>query len=109
MIEREVIQFVAAADWTDDCRVRVELKKRITKLTPTEARAFRTELDAAISEAEKAAEELRHEHQPARFDVIPVHPECVAGKCANCDGQTMAADDSMVPCEHFCHTEETAA
>lgn len=69
MIEREVIEFVAAADWTDDCRIRIELAKRVTKLTPTEARAFRAELDAAIAEAERGAEELRHEHEPAPFDL----------------------------------------
>lgn len=78
MIDREVIEFVAAADWTDDCRIRVELKKRTTKLTISEAKALRSELDMAIAEAEKAADELRHEHQPAAFDVIPIHPEKMA-------------------------------
>lgn len=107
MIEREVIEFVAAADWTDDCRVRVELRKRVTKLSIEEAVLFRAELDAAIAEAQRGADQLRHEHELAAVDRIgiAVHPECVAGKCGNCDGETMAADDSMVPCEHSCHWE----
>lgn len=68
MIEREVIEFVAAADWTDDCRVRVELKKRVTKLTIAEAKAFRSELDAAIVEAERGADLLRRDVEPFGFD-----------------------------------------
>jgi hypothetical protein len=70
MIEREVIEFVAAADWTDDCRIRIELKKPVTKLTIVEARAFRRELDAAIDEAARGADLLQHEHAPATFDLI---------------------------------------
>lgn len=112
MIEREVIEFVAAADWTDDCRIRVEVKKRVTKLTIAEAKAFRRELDVAIAEASIGADDLRHEHEPAAFDLLTltvhVHPECVSGKCGNCDGETMAADDSMVPCEHHCHRRAAA-
>jgi len=103
MIEREVIEFVAAADWTDDCRIRVELKKRVTKLTIAEAKAFRVELDAAIAEASKGAEELRHDHVPASFDIAAIHPECVAGKCGNCDGQTLTITDEWVLCAHHCH------
>lgn len=70
MIEREEIRFIAAADWTDDCRIRLELKKRVTKLTITEAKAFRSELDVAIAEASIGADDLRHEHESAAFDVI---------------------------------------
>lgn len=103
MIEREVIEFVAAADWTDDCRIRLELKKRVAKLTIAEAKAFRSELDRAIAEAERGADELRHEHDPAACDVQHIHPECVAGKCGNCDGQTLTIADEWVPCAHQCH------
>lgn len=74
MIEREEIRFVAAADWTDDCRIRVELRKRVTKLTIAEAKALRTELDAAIAEASTGADELRHEHEPAAHDLIGTTP-----------------------------------
>ena len=108
MIEREVIEFVAAADWTDDCRIRVELKKRVSKLTIAEAKAFRSELDVAIAEAEKGADELRHEHEPAAFDLAAIHPECVAGKCGNCDGQTLTITDEWVPCDHLCHGRSVA-
>lgn len=58
MIEQEVIEFVAAADWTDDCRVRLELKKRVTTLTISQARALIRELEAAADEAEQAADSL---------------------------------------------------
>lgn len=78
MIEREVIEFVAAADWTDDCRIRVELRKRVTKLTIAEAKALRSELDVAIAEASIGADDLRHEHEPAPFDIIAIHPEKMA-------------------------------
>lgn len=105
MIEREVIEFVAAADWTDDCRVAVQMRKRRQLFTISEAKAFRSEFDRAIAEAERGADELWREHEPAAFDLQHIHPECVAGKCGNCDGETMAADDSMVPCEHHCHGE----
>ncbi|MGF3055635.1 hypothetical protein [Microbacterium sp. YY-01] len=56
VIEQDVIEFVAAADWTDDCRVRVELKKRVATLTISQARALADEITAAATEAEKAAE-----------------------------------------------------
>lgn len=70
VIEREVIEFVAAADWTDDCRVRVELKKRVTKLTIAEAKAFRSELDAAIAEAERGSDLLRRDVEPVAVDLL---------------------------------------
>ena len=108
MIEREEIRFVAAADWTDDCRIRVEMRKRVTKLTISEAKALRSELDTAIAEAERAADELRHDHEPAAFDVQHIHPECVAGKCSNCDGQTLTITDDWVPCTHVCHGRNAA-
>lgn len=103
MIEREEIRFVAAADWTDDCRIRVELRKRSTTLTIAEAKALRSELDRAIAEAERGADDLRHEHEPAAFDVQHIHPECAAGKCGNCDGQTLTITDEWVLCAHHCH------
>lgn len=40
------------------------------------------------------------------FDIDwAIHPECAAGKCRNCDGETMDVRDQMVPCAHRCHTE----
>lgn len=74
MIEREEIRFVAAADWTDDCRVKIWLRKRVTKLTIAEAKALRSELDVAIAEASIGADDLRHEHEPAPFDMVGVKP-----------------------------------
>lgn len=107
MIEREEIRFVAAADFTDDCRVKIWLRKRVTKLTIAEAKALRSELNVAIAEASIGADDLRHEHEPAAVDLasvaVSIHPECVAGKCGNCEGQTLTITDEWVPCAHHCH------
>lgn len=106
MIEREVIEFVAAADFTDDCRVRVELRKRVTTLTTTEARAFRSELDRAIAEAERGADELRHDHHPAAVDMLDAHlsPDCRAGKHPTWqDGAWDDEADVEVECQCPCH------
>ncbi|GAA3948116.1 hypothetical protein [Microbacterium soli] len=71
MIEREEIKFLAAADFTDDCRVSVQLRKRRTTMTVPEARAFRRELDVAIGEASRAADDLLHRDvPPAGFDML---------------------------------------
>lgn len=107
MITRDVQEDIASADFTDDCRVKIWLRKRVTKLTIAEAKALRSELDRAIAEAERGAEELRHEHEPAAFDVQHIHPECVAGKCDNCDGQTLTITDEWVQCGHHCHGRKT--
>ena len=107
MITENITRDVAEAQVSDDCNVELwvaELRKnRVATLTPTQAHMLAAELVAAAERADDAAEELRHIHEPAAFDVLNVHPECVAGKCGNCDGETMADDDSMVPCEHHCH------
>jgi len=69
MITRDVQRAIAGADFTDDCLVAIWLRKRATKLTITEAKAFRSELDAAIAEAERGAEELYRVGEPAAFDL----------------------------------------
>lgn len=106
MIEREVIEFVAAADWTDDCRIRIELKNPVTKLTIAEERAFRRELDAAIDEAARGADELQHEQAPAPVDLVErMSPDCAAGK-QPAGWQDMAWSDALdaeVLCECPCH------
>lgn len=65
---------MAAADYTDDCRVRVELRKRRVTLTISEARALAVEIMQAIAEAEKGADELIRDVAPERFDRLPVPP-----------------------------------
>lgn len=113
MIERDIREFVAAADWTDDCRIRVELKKRVTTLTPTEARYFRAELDAAIAEAERGASELIRDVEPAAHDLAgrePISPDCAAGKHpVHPDEAWDDVADVEVPCACPCHAEEAAA
>lgn len=110
MIEREVIEFVAAADWTDDCRVRVEMRKRRMTLTVTEATALRAELDDAIREASRAVEGLVHTPVPLISDVDHVSPDCKVGKHPTWhDTAWDDVADVEVPCECACHTEAVAA
>lgn len=129
MITEDITRDVADAYVSDLCLVELWIadlrKTRTAALTPSQALELAARLTRAAGEAERAAEELRHEHEPAAFDravsvsgvvvegsfTIPdrqIHPECVVGKCGNCDGETMAADDSTVPCEHHCHGRTAA-
>lgn len=110
MIEREEIRFVAAADYTDDCRVTVELRKRRMTVTITEAEQLRAELDAAICEAKAGAEGLLLMSPPARFDVAHISPDCRDGKCGACVGTAWDVDaDDLTGCTCACHTEAVAA
>lgn len=105
MIERQIIEFVAAADYTDDCRVRVEMKKRTVTMTVAEARAFRAELDTAIGEASRAADDLlRGDIVPLRADVAGLGPDCRDGKHRACDGSAWdEARDEVMSCRCECH------
>lgn len=111
MIEREVIEFVAAADWTDDCRIRIQLRKPVAKLTISEAKAFRSELDRAIAEAERGHADLMREIEPAAVDqVAHISPDCHAGKHPlHQDEAWDAVADVEVPCECPCHTAGAAS
>lgn len=111
MIHREVIEFVAAADFTDDCRIRVEVQQRITNMTITEAKAFRTELDRAIEEAERGHADLIRDTQPVAVDLLDAHlsPDCRAGKHPT--WQDAAWDDRAdveVECQCPCHAAARA-
>lgn len=112
MITETITRDVAEAQVSDDCQVELwvgELRKnRIATLTPTQAHILAAELIDAAERADEAAEERRHEHEPAAFDVQHIHPECVAGKCGNCDAVMLTVNDEWVPCDHHCH-ERTAA
>ena len=36
--------------------------------------------------------------------MIPVSPECLVGKCGNCDGRALDVEsDDIVACGHACH------
>lgn len=110
MIEREEIRFVAGADYTDDCRVTVELRKRRMTLTVSEAESLRAELDSAIGEASKAMDDLLVMSPPARFDVAHLSPDCRDGKCKACIGTAFDFDtDELTGCTCECHTEAVAA
>lgn len=128
MIEEQHIRFVAAADVTDDCRVEVHLRKPRQALTPSQARELAAEIILAAGHAECAAQELLHEHEPARFDLVGqvqevaaeigatvivndlISPDCRAGKHPSWhDDAWDVAADVEVPCECPCHTDGAAA
>lgn len=103
MIEQQITEFVAAADWTDDLRVRVELKKRITTLTITQARELAAELVAAADTAESASDE-RTQPENAGFDVEHIGRDCADGKHTACIGDAWSVkDDAPTPCTCHCH------
>lgn len=112
-VEREVIQFVGAADFTDDCRVVVKLRKKRMTLTITEARALMAEMFVAIQEAQRGANDLARDVEPAGFDLLtrePISPDCAAGKHpVHADEAWDDVADVEVPCACPCHTEEVAA
>ncbi len=104
MIEEkhERIRFVAAADVTDDCLVEVQLRKRRQTMTPEQAFLLAVELTRSAMHATKAADELRHEHGPAAFDLIEVvycGDAGSAGYCTRPSGHTGV---------HYAQTSENA-
>lgn len=110
MIERQEIRFVGAVDFTDDCRVEVQLRKRRMTLTVTEARQLRAELDAAIGEASRAADDLVGRAViPLGPDML-ICPDCRDEKHAACVGRAWdAIGDCEQPCECPHLSSETAA
>lgn len=75
MIERQVTEFVAAADWTDECEVRLTTRKRReTVMAPSDARDLAAELVRAADEAERAAERLSRPTETAAFDLVDERP-----------------------------------
>jgi hypothetical protein len=69
-IEETVTRFVAAADWTDDCRVIAHMRKRSMDLSAAQAREFAAELVDAAEHAERAAASAVRPVEPAAVDMI---------------------------------------
>ena len=110
MIEREVIEFVAAVDFTDDCRVEVQMRKRRSTLTVTEAKQLRDELDRAIGEAERGLADLLAPTEPFGFDMVHISPDCREEKHRACIGRAWSDQvEDEVPCDCTCHAEEVSA
>lgn len=105
---------IAAVEVNDDYRVELRTDRKLTDYTPDEADKLADELIEAASEARRkfTADHpvgIRPLHAHG-FDADgPVHPECRAGKCGNCDGVAMNGRDEWVPCTHGCHDTEGAA
>lgn len=112
MIMREVVEFVGEADFTDDCRVKVWMRKRRSTLTVTEAKALRAELDKAIGEAERGLADLLRTTEPFGFDMVELlSPDCKVGKhpAGWVDTAWDDAADAEVPCQCACHDAEVTA
>lgn len=104
VIEEESIRFVAAADWTDECRVDVRMRRKHMDVSAAQAREFAAELVEAAEAAEKAAGEAVRPVTPAAFDVVAISPDCREGKHFAC--MVRAWDDitdSEVSCSRSCH------
>lgn len=111
MIEQQVTEFVAAADWTDDCKVRLTTRKRReTVMAPADARELAAQLVRAAEEAERAAARLARPTEVVAFDVAHISPDCSAGKCGACIGTAWDLDaDGLTNCAHECHAPAEAA
>lgn len=113
MIEETVTRFVAAADWTDDCKVEIQVRKKRTILNVAQARDFAEEVLRAADTAESASN-VRTVPSHAGFDSIEhLGPDCRDGKHSACVGDAWSvADDAATPCTCPCHwdtiTEEQA-
>jgi len=111
MIEQQITEFVAAADWTDDMRVRVELKNRVTVLDVAQARELAAEIIQAADEAERASRAAERVPEPLQVDVAILSPDCAAGeKHRACVGTAwdMGADE-LTNCTCECHAKDGAA
>ncbi|ALJ20396.1 hypothetical protein [Microbacterium sp. No. 7] len=111
-IETEIVVTIATVDVADDYRIEVTVTdidhwglESTVALTWGQAEQLIGELQRALVDAEAALREDRPESVSHGFDADgPVHPECVAGKCGNCDGQVLTVHDTWAPCGHPCHT-----
>lgn len=124
MIEEQQTRFVAAADWTDACRVDVQMRRKHMDLSASQARQFARELVEAAEAAERAAASAVRPVRVAGFDMVEqvkeiaaehgavilpaehLSPDCAAGKHP-ASWQDNAWDDAAdveVPCQCPCHT-----
>lgn len=106
MIEEQHTRFVAAADFTDECTVRVELRRRKVTMTAPQARELAAELIQAATEAERGSADLLREGELAAHDqLVHLSPECEDQfKHRACIGRAWStAADAEVMCECTCH------
>lgn len=110
MIEQQITEFVAAADYTDDCRVVVELKRRRVTLNVAQARELAGEIIQAAEEAERASRAAERLPEPLQVDIAILSPECgPEGKHAACIGTAWDMDkDRLTNCTCACHEGSAA-
>lgn len=135
-IEEEVTRTVAVVDWTDECEVRLHLRKRDARLTPDQARAIASALTRCAEAADRASASAVRPVKPSPSDLVGLpqrmvsqieavsvdigatvlsrellSPDCAAGKHPHGWRDTAWDDqqDIEVPCECPCHTAGAAA
>lgn len=69
MIEEQQTRFVAAADWTDECRVDVRMRRKHMDLSASQAREFARELVDAAEQSERAADGAVRPVAASPFDI----------------------------------------
>jgi len=116
-IEAEITVELVRVEVSDTYQVEVTIRDALTganatvSLSWSQTQDLIDELQRSVGEAVSAFWE--DQEKPATvhgFDVEwPMHPECVAGKCGNCDGRTLCADDEWRSCTHRCHAEAAAS
>lgn len=108
-VQTSVEVTIASVEVLDDYRIGVTMTDPESmagvevELTWTEAEKFAAELRDAVAAANRM---LAEDHPVHRFgfDVDgPLNPECRAGKCGNCSGDTIDGTDAWVKCTHHCH------
>lgn len=119
-VQRDIPTTIATVELGDEYDVILTVTDPLTgdqattSLTMREAADFVQEIAMVLAQARDTCivdlAARTHTAAAHAFDVDwAIHPECAAGKCGNCDGETMDARDQMVPCTHRCHTAEVRA
>lgn len=70
MIKEQQVRFVAAADYTDECRVDVRMRRKHMDLSPAQALAFAGELTDAAHAARRALASVVRPVEAAVFDLL---------------------------------------
>lgn len=102
-IEAEIVVTLAEVEVTDDYRVAIALRERVTVLDLSQAEQLAAELVDAVAEAQKAAAEDFPPVRPGEvhaFDIAPTCRECTEGKHGACTGIAVVDGDEVE--EHPC-------
>lgn len=115
-IVREVEQTLAAADWTDQFRVELRVRRKVTELNIEQARGLAAELLSAAESAANALTDMISD-RPAlahSFDLAPMCRDCAEGKHTACIGSAFVergpdVDEVECGCSRAGHPEIAGA